>query len=260
MKCPICGLAPSKSFAAKYVLALTCGAKDCGHIYAKDPLPGQGVEPCDAVEEKYAQYKSRNERLIGFLARREVLGPTSRILDFGAGAGHILRSIRDVYPDTHIAFTEADPESAAHLRRRGYVHMVELAGSGDVFDLILLVEVIEHVEDPVGLLHLLRAKLAANGRMFLTTPCGENRVGNRVADAYDDPAHIHFFTEVSFRKCLRAAGLSMKLEQISEMSIPESFPMGPIKDWGRKARALAFGHHQLTGFATAVADIAREPV
>jgi 2-polyprenyl-3-methyl-5-hydroxy-6-metoxy-1,4-benzoquinol methylase len=74
------------------------------------------------------------------------------------------------------------------------------------FDAVLLIEVIEHVPDPVGFLDHLRRHLDLEGRIFLTTPCGELRNGSRVTNAYDTPEHVQFFTEKSLRLAVKKAG------------------------------------------------------
>ena len=109
---------------------------------------------------------------------------------------------------------------------------------------------IEHVDDPVAVLRALRERLAPNGRVFLTTPCGEDRRGARdIPAAYEDPAHIQFFTETSMRRACREAGLDITIEAIPEMSPPERFPTQQIKSMARTLRDTLVGYHHLKGFA-----------
>jgi 2-polyprenyl-3-methyl-5-hydroxy-6-metoxy-1,4-benzoquinol methylase len=70
----------------------------------------------------------------------------------------------------------------------------------------LLIEVIEHVPDPVGFLDHLKRCLDLEGQIFLTTPCGELRNGSRATNAYDTPEHVQFFTEKSLRLAIKKAG------------------------------------------------------
>jgi SAM-dependent methyltransferase len=74
------------------------------------------------------------------------------------------------------------------------------------FDAVLLIEVIEHVPDPVDFLDRLRRCLDSEDRIFLTTPCGELRNGSRATNAYDTPEHAQFFTEKSLRLAVKKAG------------------------------------------------------
>jgi 2-polyprenyl-3-methyl-5-hydroxy-6-metoxy-1,4-benzoquinol methylase len=94
------------------------------------------------------------------------------------------------------------------LGRQGFAAAENLdsISSNRSFDAVLLIEVIEHVPDPVGFLDHLRRHLDLEGRIFLTTPCGELRNGSRVTNAYDTPEHVQFFTEKSLRLAVKKAG------------------------------------------------------
>ena len=56
--------------------------------------------------------------------------------------------------------------------------------------------------------------------MFLSTPCGETRLGDRLTNAYDTPEHVQFFTERSLRLAVREAGFA----GIRLLYLPELYP------------------------------------
>jgi SAM-dependent methyltransferase len=220
MRCPICDSEPGETFQALYVPAQKCAAPNCGHICAVGPARGQGVQKHPNPDAEYEGFKDRNRRLVNFWRRRGLISDNSAILDVGSGAGHIVRAIREQTRQATIVCMEADPGASAYLRCQGF----SVASSFDEldlsFDLILLIELIEHVADPVGLLTECRRRLAAEGRLFLTTPCGETTRGNRKTNAYETKEHIQFFTERSLRLACAIAGFS-------EVTFQSPNPMHP---------------------------------
>jgi len=68
----------------------------------------------------------------------------------------------------------------------------------DVFDTVLLDEVLEHVPDPVA---LLREARRVGRRVVATVP-------NEAACPYRSPEHIHQFTRVNFEETFKKAGFS----------------------------------------------------
>ena len=171
----------------------------------------------------------------------------------GAGAGHLLQSLCDNIPDLEVVAVEADPTSLARLRALGFTAHANIDEVSGPFDAINLVEVIEHLDDPMPLVSQLRSRLKPVGRLFCTTPCGETRLGDRATNAYDAPEHVQFFTEKSLALCFRKSGFErFSCETINQMTSKLTPAPGRyIKDLLRPARAALLGHRHLTGFAWA---------
>ena len=159
----------------------------------------------DAAESMYAE---RNERLVAFWEDRRFVTGSSRLLDVGAGSGHLARSVRRRLPGIEIFCVEESEPLRDRLGHQGLTVSKNLDSiSPDrSFDAVLLIEVIEHVPDPIDFLDRLGRCLNPKGRMFLTTPCGELRNGSRATNAYDTPEHVQFFTEKSLRLAVKKAG------------------------------------------------------
>jgi 2-polyprenyl-3-methyl-5-hydroxy-6-metoxy-1,4-benzoquinol methylase len=190
----------------------------------------------------YRRYNERNKRL----ARRLSLlrAYADRVLDVGAGAGHVAESIRDELRAT-VVCVEADLVAVKRLTQLGFeVHssIEEVRGS---FDLILLIEVIEHLDDPLLLLRALREHLMPDGRIFLTTPCGRLRSGSIKTNAYDTPEHVQFFTERSLCTALLSAGFSAPRFVLINELYPE---FGLFRRIGRQLRMLVRGPTHLVTF------------
>ena len=218
--CAICGNTPVESFNAKWLQVFKCGNPKCGHIYASGQSDYHGVQKHPDTFSEYLRYQDRNRRLVKFWQQRRFLSSDSVVLDFGAGAGHIAKAIREITGTKEITCVEADIESQIALRKDGF-HVVErLEQCSNDFDAVLLVEVIEHIDSPIGLLRAIKAHMRPGRRIFLSTPCGETRSGSRATNAYDTPEHVHFFTEGSLKLAIKKAGFS----ELEFLRVPELYP------------------------------------
>ena len=151
MNCPICTAIPTETFTTRYATVVKCS--DCGHLYAEDPKSDQGVIALPDPDRMLNQYATRNLRLIDLWRRHGFLKDSTVLLDFGAGSGHILRSIKQAMPEVDIECIEADPESSRFLLSQGFTvyDSLDETPTGR-YDAILLIELLEHVNDPVSLL------------------------------------------------------------------------------------------------------------
>lgn len=105
---------------------------------------------------------------------RDVPGDHLAALDVGGGAGFQLDTVKSADPrvrDTHIV--DLDPKAEHSARERGHVYhcsRVEDFHAGRQFDLVLLLNLLEHVEAPAGLLERVAGLLTPSGRVVLKTP------------------------------------------------------------------------------------------
>jgi SAM-dependent methyltransferase len=205
-------------------------------------------------------YQQRNRGLVAFWRRRGFLCQRSRVLDIGAGTGHVVQSLRALLPGARISCIEESEALAALLAQRGFEVSQDLAclAPDREFDAILLMEVIEHVPDPVGFLAQIKPLLASRGRIFLTTPCGELRTGSRRTNAYDTPEHLQFFVEDSLRLAVQKAGFRGIRYQYIDALYPFPSQLMSAACFKRCARraimpllAALRGPRHLTGFIQA---------
>jgi cyclopropane fatty-acyl-phospholipid synthase-like methyltransferase len=181
----------------------------------------------------------------------------SRLLDVGAGSGHLARNLKKRLPGIEIVCVEKSESFRNQLARQGFsaVASLDSISSKHTFDAVLLIEVIEHVPDPVGFLEHLRRHLDLEGRIFLTTPCGELRNGSRDTNAYDTPEHVQFFTEKSLRLAVEKAGFRNIHYEYIEALYPRSTSALSLATYKRLAMKSARpilarfqGPRHLTGF------------
>ena len=130
------------------------------------------VERQRTLQARHPWETARAEAIRSLVARLD-LG-ASRVLDVGCGDGFLIAELR-----AHFELSEAvaqdihlTPELMRELARPGVELVQELTQiPGRRFDLVLLLDVLEHVKDPKALLSSLwREHLAANGRVLVTVP------------------------------------------------------------------------------------------
>jgi SAM-dependent methyltransferase len=170
------------------------------------------------MEERfYAEYARIQDQHWWFVGRREIiravlrreLGDAGsgecRILDVGCGTGTNLGLLRDFG-----AVEGVDPEAAAveFCHGRGERRVRQAAGSDlpyedDRFDLITLLDVIEHAPDDQVLLSEARRVLAPGGRVLVTVPAYAWMWGDQDRIAH----HYRRYTRPLLVESLSQAGL-----------------------------------------------------
>ena len=143
------------------------------------------------------------------------LRPNGRHLDFGAGSGHIVRLLID-RGFAAAGFDPAPDRQVALLERVG-VHPKFLGAvgpdSGEQFDVVLLIEVIEHVLESElrAVLARINQFVAPSGHVIVSTPNNENielaSVYCPVTDMLFHPwQHVRSFTPESLTSLLAEFG------------------------------------------------------
>lgn len=194
-------------------------------------------------------FLARDQRLIQYWTKIGFVGPSSAILDIGAGSGHVIRCLREGLPSINIECVEGDRDAAGYLRSLGIIVFSGLEEPGvNRYDSIILIEVLEHINDPIDFLLKCKTLLAPSGQIFFSTPCGETRFGNRALKAYDTPEHVQFWTENSFRICCEKAGLVYHPIAPGIMYPAKTRLECFAKHIGRSLRDLLVGRSHLVGF------------
>ncbi len=129
-----------------------------------------------------------------------------RVLDVGCGDGRFLEYIRERRPDLVLVGVERSTIRAERTWAKGFKVYVGDATTmrlpASTYDLVLLIEVIEHVTHPTALLAECARVLRPDGRMILSTP---NYPIKRLYDILgwlnstrkspaDDPTHVSPFS------------------------------------------------------------------
>jgi len=203
-----------------------CGR--CGLVYL-DPRPA--VSELDRIyPPSYHAFDFSAERFgLVYRVRRRLearrllswcrgLPDDARILDIGCGDGFHLRLLRDFgKPGWRLSGVDADGKAALAAERSGLlVHhgtVQSLESSGRSYHLAILIQTIEHVDDPKALLASIRNLLVPGGRLVVVTDNVDTldfRVfGGRHWGGYHFPRHFHLFSRATLAAVARKAGLEV---------------------------------------------------
>lgn len=231
-KCAICEN-EQKGFArAKFPdgqMALSCG--NCGIAFVY-PLPNR--EEITAYYSTYPQtlenssehgelLTSRHRPILEYLCHQFKNGTRLKFLDFGFGAGSLLKLIAQ---SGHSAYgADLSDQNCVqlerHAKRTGLtIETVNLNRRSldelecQRFDVITLLQAIEHVPDPIGVLRDLTSRLAPGGVIYLECPNEDAwylRVKNVLRKSFDrenffgslnPPQHLFGFTRKSLQLAL----------------------------------------------------------
>lgn len=118
-------------------------------------------------------YRARREILSDYLAREGNLPQGARVLEIGCGTGHNLPMLAQ-FGD--VDAIEIDETAAAMASERlgkkvGSAPLPELEGvEPGSYDLVAVLDVVEHVEDDVAALKAMAQALKSGGKILITVP------------------------------------------------------------------------------------------
>ena len=163
--------------------------------------------------------------------RREVLphlpGRCARLLDLGCGAGATIALLREARAIDWAGGLERDPAAAARARMvadRVWEGDLERFDAAEIpagsLDLVLLLDVLEHLVDPWSVVERVSPLLAPGGRLIVSVPNVRNwKFLWRLAVLGDfryreagllDRTHLRFFTHGTAAELARAGGLALR--------------------------------------------------
>ncbi len=169
--------------------------------------------PTGNTYDKYASSNPIERRLMGaFLARLDDALPASsprRILEVGVGEGEVADRVARRFPDAFVTGIDLPDETlAAHWSSKrfaaSFADIVSLPYVDDTFDLVLAIEVLEHVPDPAAALQELSR--VARRDVVLSVPREPIwRVANMARGKYwgdlgNTPGHIQHWSRSGFVK------------------------------------------------------------
>jgi SAM-dependent methyltransferase len=199
LQCATCGLgraqAPAFDPAAYYTHGYFSGDHADGYA---DYL---GAEP--VLRREFA-------RTVEFIRRYRHGG---RLLEVGCAYGFFLQEAKRYFTVCGIELAE---DAAARCRRRGLAVETgtadEIERTGEPFDVIVLLDVIEHLPDPHATIVTLARALAPGGVIVLTTGDFASLTARALGSAWrlmTPPQHLWFFTPASMESLATGADLEI---------------------------------------------------
>lgn len=206
--------------------------ESCGVLFI-DPVPAGRLN--EIYPANYYSYAAPGASLAqtvkGWLDRRffrsilaRLSGNALTALDVGGGAGWQLGSLRAT--DSRIKETwivDLDPKAAELANQNGHRYFcgrIEDFETDVRFDLILLLNLIEHVRDPKAVLEKVRTLLKPGGLVVVKTPnhdAWDARVFRQRSWAgYHCPRHWVLFTKESLAVLVAQVGLEVRLASFTQ--------------------------------------------
>jgi 2-polyprenyl-3-methyl-5-hydroxy-6-metoxy-1,4-benzoquinol methylase len=183
-----------------------CGFRQCAEL--ADALRYYETLDDPGYEESAGERARQMADLLALLRRFK---PAGRLLDIGAGSGILLAEAQ------RLGYAAEGVEPSHWLAERAAakgltVHWGTLphAGLRPPYDAALLIDVIEHVADPLGLLAQARDVLAPDGVGLVVTPDIDSFAARRLGARWWHcrVAHIGYFNRSTLLRALDRAGLT----------------------------------------------------
>lgn len=218
--------------------------------------PPRGFSPTHAVKSLLDARTFR--RLL-----RGLRGPSLSVLDVGGGAGWLLDQVRRL--DARVGFTQVvdlDRKAGALATARGHAYAcerIETFASARRFDLVLLLNLIEHVEAPDRVLDSIARLLTPQGIVLVKTPNLDSWDARLFRRSYwaglHVPRHWTVFTAASFRRMLERTALAesaLRHTQGAPFWAASTLAALQRRGWARIDRARPVVEHPLFGLLTAL--------
>ncbi len=204
--------------------------KDCGAL-SISPVPEDRLHVIypPTYYSFSGQHKSIAEKVKQYLDRRlfrslfHKIDPaharkTFSVLDVGGGSGWLLGQAKQVEPRLKkTVIVDIDNHAGNEARKAGHEYFhgrIEDFETGEKFDLILMLNLIEHVKDPVSILKKMKTLLAPDGLILIKTPNHDSldaRLFRRRGwGGFHCPRHWVLFSPESFRRAAAKAGLDVE--------------------------------------------------
>ena len=227
VSCALCGSSSSELLAREWSLGIV-QCTQCELVYVsprvRDPDKNYWGDEA-ATEGKYEPIFAglrRHDRDRNYLEHWNTIRqfkPDGRVLDVGTHCGFFLRMARGLAWD--IQGIEPSPANAELARRKfglnvttGYLRHDTFAPES--FDIVTMVDVFEHVTDPLNVLDSVRRVLKPDGILFLKVPnAAWNLLKHRVLvrtlqlkgfDIFDAREHVVHYSQKTLAKMLQATG------------------------------------------------------
>jgi SAM-dependent methyltransferase len=211
--------------------------------YNEQYYRGKGVDPSvDYLFELEAPHKTaRLYEWKGFTDMIGCLLPLNRKtqwLDYGCGNGGLVRHLRRHGIADAVGFDRG--WIVGHSRKHGIpvLSEQELSDRYGEFDVVTMLEVIEHVLDPLALLQHARRLLKPNGILYLTTGNARPYRDRLLAWRYVIPEiHVSFFEPSTLEAALTRAGFRPEY-QVRPRGYADMIRFKTLKNVGIHKRGL----------------------
>jgi 2-polyprenyl-3-methyl-5-hydroxy-6-metoxy-1,4-benzoquinol methylase len=189
---------------------------DCGLVYTTPRLVPQAIlggyqetEDPNYTEES----ESRSINAYMSLAAIRRFAKHGRLLEVGCSVGYFLNAARHSF---EVVGVEPSRWAQKYTRERLKIEvpaatLEEAAFSDAHFDVVAMIDVIEHLPDPLAALREVRRILKPGGHLYIVTPDIESLSARILGSRWWGlrPAHIFYFSSKTLRAMLEANGFEI---------------------------------------------------
>jgi 2-polyprenyl-3-methyl-5-hydroxy-6-metoxy-1,4-benzoquinol methylase len=196
----------------------------------------------------HEQDSPHKARWIASILQRRLISPKT-VAEVGCGAAGILRNLAEIFPEASFDGWDVSPQvvqlANAKPHPRLGIHLDDILGSGRVWDLLLAIDVLEHMENPAEFLRESR-KLCGWATIHLPLDLSVQTVfrGYPLLDLRRNLGHIHMFTRGTARALMEENGWEILEEAYTggSLELPLAAGLGNfLKNWPlRLPRRLLF--------------------
>lgn len=191
---------------------------DCGLWFVRpENIPGNLLEAYKKFSDDEYEEEIRNRGVaFGRILDRveKILPQKGRLLDVGCATGYLARMARD--RGWQAEGTEPSAWAAAVARKKHGIDVAEcgimdMKEDGPPFDAVMLLDVIEHVEDPGAVLAKIRSLLKKGGVLCLVTPNRKALIARIFGKRWWHIrlAHLYYFDRATIGKLLERQGFAV---------------------------------------------------
>lgn len=168
---------------------------------------------------EYGDGTGDRQRVRYWLVAQAMTKTGGDILDVGCGDGQGSLSLQSPgFVVTGTDLSEVGVAKARRKRLKAFVKDVETEEIPGVYDVVICMEVLEHVQFPLAVLTKLKDNLAADGEMFISLPNEfhllrrlQILLGRQDFSRYDFP-HLRFFDRQEAHRLISDAGYRVEQE------------------------------------------------
>lgn len=223
----------------------------CGNL-SISPVPSDRL--AEIYPSTYYAFDEQSKGLVQAVKRRldqrslrrltaQIPGDDLAALDIGGGSGFVLDQLLRATPRVRrCTIVDIDPGAQSLAESRGYdffLGRVEDYPEREAFDVVLMLNLIEHVSDPAGVLRKVAKLARPGGRILIKTPnfdsLDQRLFRHRSWGGFHCPRHWVLFTMPSFAKLARACGL-----EVVECRYTQGAPFWSVSalDWLQRKRLI----------------------
>ncbi len=230
--CPFCNSSDYSNIYRErgYIGVVKC--KVCGFIYTnpmvKEPEKNYWGDKDKYYEEARLIFNSlakhhRDENYLQSLRIIEDIKPEGNFLDIGTNMGFFLRHTRG--KKWNVFGIEPSP-TLSEMARKYFrlsvktVYLDEAGFKDNFFDIVTMIDVLEHIPDPKTILLQIRKVLKEDGILFIKVPNGNysllklwmGKITKKLPDydIFDSYEHLVHYTHKTFKKMLEDCGFKIK--------------------------------------------------